>query len=45
MKGVRTFDIGQNMAGWCRIKFTGPSGFGTYIRYAETLAQPTIGVK
>ncbi|CAF0899842.1 unnamed protein product [Adineta steineri] len=40
--GVLTFDLGQNMAGWCRLKFHGPSGFGTYIRHAEVIAVPTI---
>jgi len=33
------------MAGWCRIKFNGPSGYGTYIRHGESLVEPTIAVK
>ncbi|CAF1241697.1 unnamed protein product [Rotaria sp. Silwood1] len=40
--GVRTFDLGQNMAGWCRLRFHGPSGFGVYIRHGEVLTQPVI---
>ncbi len=42
---VHTFDLGQNMAGWCRLNFKGPSGFGTYIRYAEVLVQPVVSTK
>jgi alpha-L-rhamnosidase len=30
------------MVGWCRLKFKGPSGFGTYIRYGEVLVQPRM---
>ncbi|CAF0837872.1 unnamed protein product [Adineta steineri] len=40
--GVQTFDLGQNIVGWCRLKFQGPSGFGTYIRHAEILVQPVV---
>jgi hypothetical protein len=43
--GLRTFDLGQNIAGWCRLKFRGPPGFGVYIRYGEVLAQPTVSTK
>lgn len=39
---VHTFDLGQNIAGWCRVKFRGRAGFGTYIRYAEVLVQPVV---
>ena len=38
--GVHTFDMGQNMVGWCRFRFRGPRGIGIYIRHAEVLAQP-----
>ncbi|CAM2710602.1 unnamed protein product [Rotaria socialis] len=40
--GIRTFDLGQNMVGWCRIRFHGPSGFGVYIRHGEILTQPVV---
>lgn len=40
--GVHTFDMGQNMVGWCRFNFRGPRGLGIYIRHAEVLAQPVI---
>jgi hypothetical protein len=43
--GVTTFDLGQNMAGWCRLKFTGPPGFGTSIRHGETLVAPVVSTK
>ncbi|CAF3720497.1 unnamed protein product [Rotaria sp. Silwood1] len=33
--GVHTFDMGQNMVGWCRFKFRGPRGIGIYIHHAE----------
>lgn len=42
---VHTFDLGQNIAGWCRMKFRGRGGFGTYIRYAEVLVQPVVSIK
>lgn len=42
---VHTFDLGQNIAGWCRVKFRGRAGFGTYIRYAEVLVQPVVSTK
>ena len=42
---VHTFDLGQNMAGWCRLRFHGSSGFGTYIHYGETLVQPVVSTK
>ncbi|CAF2633920.1 unnamed protein product [Rotaria sp. Silwood2] len=40
--GVYTFDMGQNMVGWCRFKFRGPRGVGIYIRHAEVLSQPVV---
>ncbi|CAF4188391.1 unnamed protein product [Rotaria sordida] len=40
--GVHTFDMGQNMVGWCRFHFHGPRGLGIYIRHAEALAQPVV---
>ncbi len=40
--GVRTFDLGQNIAGWCRFIYHGPSGFSTYMRYGEVLTQPVV---
>ncbi|CAF1475050.1 unnamed protein product [Adineta ricciae] len=40
--GLIIFDLGQNMAGWCRIKFHGPSGYGVYIRHGETITLPDI---
>lgn len=43
--GVRTFDLGQNIAGWCRLRFHGPSGFGVYIRHGEILTQPVVTTK
>jgi len=36
----QTFDLGQNMAGWCQIKATGRRGMAVHIRYSETLALP-----
>ncbi|CAF0891622.1 unnamed protein product [Adineta ricciae] len=43
--GVHTFDMGQNMVGWCRFHFHGPRGLGIYIRHAEVLAQPVVASK
>jgi len=43
--GVHTFDLGQNIAGWCRLRFLGPSGYGTYARHGEALVQGTVGDK
>ena len=43
--GIHTFDLGQNMVGWCRFKFLGPRGLGVYIRHAEVLAQPVVASK
>jgi hypothetical protein len=40
-----TFDLGQNMAGWCRLKFEGVRGYGVTIRQGEILNLPTIAVK
>lgn len=35
--GVFIFDMGQNMVGWCRLKFSGPRGTQVRLRHAETL--------
>lgn len=35
--GVYIFDMGQNMAGWCRLKVQGPTGTEVTLRFAETL--------
>ncbi len=35
--GVYIFDMGQNMAGWCRLKVSGPRGTVITLRHAETL--------
>jgi len=35
--GVYIFDLGQNIAGWCRIHVTGPAGAHVTLRHAETL--------
>ena len=40
--GVHTFDLGQNMVGWCRFKLLGPAGVGIHIRHAEVLSQPVV---
>ena len=40
--GVQTFDLGQNMAGLCRLRYNGTLGSGTYIRYGEILTKPDI---
>ncbi len=42
---VQTFDLGQNIAGLCRLRFNGTRGFGTYIRYGEALDRPDIASK
>jgi alpha-L-rhamnosidase len=34
---VYVFDLGQNMAGWCRIKLRGPAGTTVTLRHAEVL--------
>lgn len=39
------FDVGQNIAGWCRVKFRGARGAGVYIRHSEILAQPMMSNK
>ncbi|CAF1274173.1 unnamed protein product [Adineta steineri] len=38
--GIHTFDLGQNMVGWCRVKLRGLRGVGVYFRHAEILSQP-----
>ncbi len=35
--GVYIFDMGQNMAGWCRLKVSGPRGTVVKLRHGETL--------
>jgi len=35
--GLYIFDLGQNMAGWCRLKVAGPRGAVIKLRHAETL--------
>jgi hypothetical protein len=42
---LRIFDLGQNMAGWCRLRFQGPSGFMTSMRHGEILVQPAASTK
>jgi len=34
------FDLGQNFAGWVRLKLKGPSGLTVRLRYAEILEHP-----
>lgn len=36
-KGVYVFDLGQNIAGWCRLHVSGPTGTRVTLRHAETL--------
>lgn len=31
------YDLGQNIAGWCRLKVSGPAGTRVVLRHAETL--------
>ena len=35
--GVYVFDFGQNLAGCCRLKVTGPAGTTVTLRHAEVL--------
>jgi len=35
--GVYVFDLGQNLAGWCRLKVSGPPGAVVKLRHAESL--------
>ncbi|HZT22884.1 MAG TPA: family 78 glycoside hydrolase catalytic domain [Verrucomicrobiae bacterium] len=35
--GVFIYDLGQNIAGWCRLKVSGPAGTRVVLRHAETL--------
>jgi alpha-L-rhamnosidase len=35
--GVYIFDMGQNMAGWCRLTVSGPKGTQVSLRHAERL--------
>lgn len=39
------FDLGQNIAGWCRFKFHGTRGTGIYIRHGEILSPPISPTK
>lgn len=41
----RIFDVGQNMAGWCRLRFQGRAGYGTSLRHGEILVQQTPSTK
>jgi alpha-L-rhamnosidase len=36
--GVYIFDIGQNLAGWARLKVSGPAGTEVVMRYGERLS-------
>jgi alpha-L-rhamnosidase len=35
--GVYVFDLGQNIAGWCRLHVSGPAGAVVSLRHAETI--------
>jgi alpha-L-rhamnosidase len=35
--GVYVFDLGQNLAGWCRLRARGPAGTTITLRHAEVL--------
>ena len=35
--GVYIYDLGQNMAGWCRLKVSGPAGTVVKLRHGEEL--------
>jgi alpha-L-rhamnosidase len=35
--GVYVYDLGQNFAGWCRMKLSGPAGTTVTLRHAEVL--------
>jgi len=37
--GVRVYDLGQNMVGWCRLTLRGPAGTTVTVRHAERLAE------
>jgi len=36
--GIFVFDLGQNMAGWARLRVSGPAGRKVVLRYGERLA-------
>ncbi len=36
--GVYVFDLGQNIAGWARLKVSGPAGAEVVVQYAERLS-------
>jgi alpha-L-rhamnosidase len=35
--GMYVFDMGQNIAGWCRLEVSGPTGTAVKLRHGETL--------
>lgn len=37
--GVLVFDLGQNVAGWCRLTVRGPAGHQVHLRHAERLRE------
>jgi alpha-L-rhamnosidase len=37
--GVYVFDFGQNLAGWCRLKVSGPRGETVTLRYSERVGE------
>ena len=41
---VQVFDVGQNTAGLCPLRFQGRSGYGVSMRYGEILVAPTTPV-
>lgn len=43
--GVQIFDLGQNIAGWCRFKFIGDKGVAIYIKHGEILSPPSLTTK
>jgi len=44
--GVYVYDMGQNFAGWARLRVKGPRGTGVTLRYAENLkGDGTLDVK
>ena len=43
--GVHIVDVGENMVGWCRIRFHGASGISVQIRHAEILNPPIVSTR
>jgi len=41
---IQLIDFGQNMAGWTRVKLTGPRGTTVRLRYAEILEQEVSNI-